>query len=278
MKRILITGNSGYIGSHLSKILLTDPNTQIYGLDIVEPKVPVYKQFFLNINNQINLEKEFDCIIHLAAKISVSESVDDPYSYYETNLFGTSNLIKNLKTKHFIFASTGSATLMNNPYSTSKKCAEEVISQLCTSSKIPFTIFRFYNVVGSDGFLPSNKDGVLWNLIQAEKTGIFNLYGTDYNTPDGSAIRDYVHVNEICYSIIKSLNYPTNSIENLGHGIGVSVNQIVELYKTANFSNFTINNMPRRKGDLESNFLKNPSKFMTKLYSLEELFKIKKEN
>lgn len=278
MKHVLITGNSGYIGSHLSKILLENHNIQLYGLDIAEPKVPVYKHFSLDITNQLDLEKEFDCIIHLAAKISVSESVDHPCSYYETNLFGTINLIKNLKTKHFIFSSTGAATLMNNPYSISKKCAEEVISQLCVENKIPFTIFRFYNVVGCDGILPSNKDGVLWNLIQAEKTGIFNLYGTDYNTPDGTAIRDYVHVNEICHSIIKSLNYPTNDIENLGHGVGVSVNQIVELYKKANSSNFTVNNMPRRKGDIESNFLKNPSRFMTKLYSLEELFKIKKDN
>lgn len=278
MKHVLITGNSGYIGSHLSKILLENHNIQLYGLDIAEPKVSVYKHFSLDITNQLNLEKEFDCIIHLAAKISVSESVDNPCSYYETNLFGTINLIKNLKTKHFIFSSTGAATLMNNPYSISKKCAEEVIGQLCVENKIPFTIFRFYNVVGCDGILPSNKDGVLWNLIQAEKTGIFNLYGTDYNTPDGTAIRDYVHVNEICHSIIKSLNYPTNDIENLGHGVGVSVNQIVELYKKANSSNFTVNNMPRRKGDIESNFLKNPSRFMTKLYSLEELFKIKKDN
>lgn len=278
MKRVLITGNSGYIGSYLSKILSENLDIQIYGLDLVDPTFLVHKHFFLDIRDpQINLDLEFDSVIHLAAKISVNESVKFPWLYYETNLIGTVNLLKKIKTKHFIFASTGGASLMSNPYSISKKCSEEVIDQICKENKIPFTIFRFYNVVGYDGILPSNQDGIFWNLIQTKHTGVFNLYGSDYNTPDRTAIRDYVHVNEICYSIMKSLDNPSNEIENLGHGVGISVKRIIELYKKVNSVEFEVNYLPRREGDVESNFLKNPSKFMTKLYSLEELFKINKD-
>lgn len=276
--KILITGNSGYIGSHLSKMLNSDLNHEIYGLDKEPPQVQVSDHFYENIlypDRQWSAsEIEFDCVIHLAAEISVSHSVRDPIIYYRTNTFGTLNILQKIKTKRFVNASTGAAELLNSPYAVSKKAAEEIVEQYCTTNNIPYTTFRFYNVTGSDGFDPTNPDGLMWNLINAQKIGNFNLFGTDYNTPDGTAIRDYVHVNEICYSIVQAISESTNDIENLGHGVGTSVLEMVNLYKKVNQCDFKVTMCPRRDGDAEKSVLENPSKFMKKIYSMEDLLKL----
>jgi len=271
--KVLITGNSGYIGSHLNKLLSSD--FEVYGLD---KKIPNYnlKNFYLqDINEPLSkkiLDEEFDCVVHLAAEVSVSESVNDPSLYYTTNIFGTLNLLNNIKTKNFVCASTGAAEGLQSPYGLSKKAMEEIVVQHCTN-KIPFTIFRFYNVIGSDGALPTNPDGLFFNLIRATKTGNFNLYGNDYNTPDGTCIRDYVHVNEICHSLRSAIFDPSNSIENLGHGYGTSVKEIIEIFKEINLCNFDVTVNPRRPGDIEVSVLNNPSRYMQKLYSIKELLK-----
>jgi UDP-glucose 4-epimerase len=191
-----------------------------------------------------------------------------------TNTLGTLNVLKNLKFKRFVHASTGSAGPMNNPYGISKRGAEDVVRQFCTEQNIPYTTFRFYNVTGTDGIEPTNVDGLMWNLMNAQKTGEFNLFGDDYNTEDGSAIRDYTHVNEICYSVIKGIEYSSNQIENLGHGVGTSVKQMIEIYKRVNDCDFTVNICPRRSGDLERSVLDNPSTFMQKLYTMDDLLRV----
>ncbi len=276
MKKILITGNSGYIGSHLSNILIREFEYEIHGLDKDVPQISVHKQYCQDIRDHNWLLNEiYDCVIHLAAEVSVSRSVNNPILYYTTNTIGTLNVLKNIKTKRFIHASTGSAGPMNNPYGISKKAAEEVVFQWCKENNIPYTIFRFFNVTGSDQIVPTNPDGLMWNLMNAQKTGSFNLFGTDYNTEDGSAVRDYTHVNEICYSVIDAIDQSTNQIENLGHGVGTTVKQMTELYKKVNGCNFEVRACPRRAGDLERSVLDNPSPFMKKLYSMEELLKIK---
>jgi len=276
MKKILITGNSGYIGSHLTA-MLENSEVLISGLDKDLPKIPVNDFFQQNIifKDSWSVTDEYDCVIHLAAEVSVGQSVLDPILYYQTNTIGTLNVIKNIKTKHFIFASTGAAANLNSPYGISKKAAEEMVSQFCKENKIPFTIFRFYNVTGSKVVKPTNPDGLMWNLINAEKTKVFNLFGDDYDTNDGSAIRDYVHVNEICHALISAIDKPSYQIENLGHGVGTSVKQMIYLYKKVNDCDFEVNICPRRDGDLEKSVLDNPSKFMKKLYSLEDLLRIK---
>lgn len=274
--KILITGNSGYIGSHLTKILNKDFRHEIHGLDQTYPLIPVHKFFIQNITdpNNWNLEHEYDCVVHLAAEVAVGRSVKNPILYYETNTLGTLHVLKNVKTKRFIHASTGSAGPMNNPYGISKRGAEQIVEQYCQEKGIPFTTFRFYNVTGTDGIDPTNVDGLMWNLINAKKTGNFNLFGDDYNTADGSAIRDYTHVNEICIAIVQALHQSTNTIENLGHGVGTSVLKMIDLFKTVNKCNFKVTICPRRDGDLERSVLDNPSRFMQKLYSMEELLKI----
>jgi UDP-glucose 4-epimerase len=273
--KILITGNSGYIGSHLTKILSSKNRFEIHGLDKEEPNIPVFKYIWKDIRDPGHWDAdEYDCVIHLAAEVSVSRSVGNPILYYETNTIGTLNVLKNIRTKRFIHASTGSAGPMNNPYGISKRAAEEIVDQYCRQHNIPFTIFRFYNVTGTDGIDPTNPDGLMWNLMNAEKTGAFNLFGDDYNTEDGSAVRDYTHVNEICTALDSAINRSTNQIENLGHGVGTTVKQMIDLYKKVNDCDFEVRVCPRRAGDLERSVLDNPSPFMQKLYTMEDLLKI----
>ena len=187
---------------------------------------------------------------------------------------GTLRVLQDLKYKRFIHASTGSAGPMNNPYGISKRASEEIVDQYCKERNIPFTTFRFYNVTGSDGINPTNPDGLMWNLMNAQKTGVFNLFGDDYNTLDGSAVRDYTHVNEICCALEQTIDRSTNQIENLGHGVGTTVKQMINLYKAVNNCDFEVRICPRRTGDLEQSVLDNPSPFMQQLYTMEDLLKI----
>lgn len=271
MKKVLITGSSGYIGQHLVQELTN--HYQLVGLDykfldnVKLHQVDIRNPFF-------ELDEEYEVVIHLAALVQVNESVLDPTNYYNTNVLGTINLLKNVKFKNFIFASTGAAELLNSPYAVSKKMAEDIIQEFCKKNNKPFTIFRFYNVIGSNGFLPTNPDGLFFNLIKAKETKIFNLYGTDYNTNDGTCIRDYVHVSEICKAIKKAVGTPSNTIENLGHGVGYSVKEIVEKFKSVNNLDFQVINKPRRDGDIEKMVLSVTSKYMMNLYDIDSLLKI----
>lgn len=267
--KILITGNSGYIGSHLTKMLIDDCHS-VYGLDTAQPIIKLDNHFNYDISKYFIMYGYFDCIIHLAAKVSISESVKKPWLYYETNTIGTLNVLKNIKTKNFILASTGCAEYLNNPYAVSKRAAEDITRQYCYEHSIPYTIFRFYNVIGKTCCEPTNKDGLLHNLIQARHTKTFNLYGTDYNTKDGTAIRDYIHVNDVCSAIKEALYKPSYSIENLGTGIGTSVLEMVNLFKEVNKCDFDVVSLPRREGDLESSVLKNVSSYMKQIYELKD--------
>jgi UDP-glucose 4-epimerase len=278
--KILITGNSGYVGSHLTQLLIDRNDLEIYGLDKSKPIVSIerFSQNDITMPDHFKWHTEnteFDCVIHLAAEVAVGRSVLNPTLYYLTNTLGTLRILRDLKFKRFVHASTGSAGPMNNPYGISKRASEEIVDQYCKENNIPFTTFRFYNVTGSDRISPTNPDGLMWNLINAEKTGVFNLFGDDYNTEDGSPVRDYTHVNEICYALEKAIDQSSNQIENLGHGVGTTVKQMIALYKKVNDCDFEVRVCPRRAGDLESSVLDNPSPFMKKLYSMEELLKIK---
>lgn len=276
MKKILITGNSGYIGSHLSKLL--DGEYELYGLDLKNPQHPVSKQFKHDIRQNIPASKlEFDTIVHLAALVNVGESEKTPTDYYMTNFIGTLNILNTLKCKNFIFASTGAAEDCKSAYGTSKKAAEDCVGEWCNYKKLPFTTFRFYNVIGSDGFAPTNPDGLMSNLIKAIDTGTFTIHGTDYDTihGDGTCLRDYVHVMEICDAIKTAIERPSNKIECLGHGVGYTVKEMVNLFCKVNDVDFSISSGPRREGDLPSSVLEDVSPYMKSIYSIEDLLKIK---
>ena len=275
MKKILITGNSGYIGSHLCDMLLKLNKYEIHGLDKKSPQVSLNKHYYQDIRDDSwEMTDEYYCVIHLAAEVAVGRSVLNPILYYTTNTIGTLNVLKNVKTKRFVHGSTGSAGPMNNPYGISKRGAEDVVKQYCTENSIPFTTFRFYNVTGTGGYDPTNPDGLMWNLMNAQRTGTFNLFGDDYNTEDGSAVRDYTHVNEICNALVQAIEESTNQIENLGHGVGTTVKQMIALYKKINNCDFDVTICGRREGDLERSVLDNPSKFMKKMYTMEDLLKV----
>jgi UDP-glucose 4-epimerase len=275
MKKILITGNSGYIGSHLSDLLIKNKEYEVHGLDKNSPQVGLHKFYLQDIRSEnFQIFEEYDCVIHLAAEVAVGRSVSDPILYYTTNTIGTYNVLRNIKTKRFVYGSTGSAGPMNNPYGISKRGSEDIVRQFCTENDIPYTTFRFYNVTGTAGFEPTNPDGLMWNLMNAQKVGSFNLFGDDYNTRDGSAERDYTHVMEICTALETAVSISSNRIENLGHGVGTTVKEMIELYKRINNCDFKVNVCNRREGDLERSVLDNPSSYMQKLYTLDQLLKI----
>jgi len=274
MKKVLVTGCSGYIGSHLVKMLAND--YEVHGLDINVPQANGLSDFYkVDIRKLFELPTEFDCTIHLAALVNVSESERIPLSYYITNLNGTMNVINKVKTKNFIFASTGAAQDCESAYGISKRAAEDVVREYYTQHKPgPYTTFRFYNVIGSDGFDPTNPDGLMHNLMSAKEKGEFTIFGTDYGSSDGTCVRDYVHVNEICDALRSAIEKSSNQIECLGHGVGTSVRDIVNLYKKVNDVEFEVKYGPRRKGDLAVSVLDNVSPYMKELYSLEELLKV----
>jgi UDP-glucose 4-epimerase len=275
MKKILITGCSGYIGSHLSKMLAND--YEVHGLDIEEPQAPLNEFYRCDINRQFVIpgDIEYDSVIHLAALVRVGESEQIPIKYYITNLNGTMNVINKIKTKNFIFASTGAAQDCSSAYGISKRAAEDVVREYCTQHKPQnYTIFRFYNVIGSDGYEPTNPDGLMYKLMEAKTTKEFTIFGDDYNTSDGTCVRDYVHVNEICDALKQAIEKPSNSIECLGHGVGKTVIDIVNMFKEVNNIDFEVKVGTRRKGDIESSVLENVSPYMRNLYYMEELLKV----
>jgi UDP-glucose 4-epimerase len=278
MKKILITGNSGYIGSHLSKLL--DKEYELYGMDLKNPQHPVTKHFKHDIRQNIPASNiEFDTVIHLAALVNVGESEKMPTDYYMTNFCGTLNIMNTVKFKNFVFASTGAAEGCTSAYGTSKKAAEDCVREWCVYKNIPYTTFRFYNVIGTDGFKPTNPDGLMSNLIKAIDTGTFTIHGTDYDiSEDGTCVRDYVHVMEICDALRAAIEKPSNKIECLGHGVGYTVKEMVNLFCRVNDVDFSITSGSRRPGDLPSSVLEDVSPYMKTLYTMEDLLKIQKRD
>ena len=278
MKKILITGCSGYIGSHLCKRL--ESEYEVYGLDIRPNEHPVTQFFQVDINRPLEVSFEFDAVIHLAALVNVGQSEEMPIQYYITNLNGTMNVLNKIKTKNFIFASTGAAALCESAYGISKRAAEDVVKEYCTvHNPTPYTIFRFYNVIGSSGYAPTNPDGLMYNLIKSEHTKEFTIFGNDYDTPDGTCIRDYTHVDEICHALTLAIEDPANGVEGLGHSKGHSVKEMVEIFKRVNqeilnADSLTVTYGPRRPGDAAVSVLKNVSKYMKNLYSIEDLLRL----
>jgi UDP-glucose 4-epimerase len=187
------------------------------------------------------------------------------------------NVLNKVPTKNFIFASTGAAALCESAYGISKRAAEDCVEEYCTrhSPNTNYTMFRFYNVIGSSyGIQPTNPDGLMYNLIKAKDTGKFTIFGKDYNTPDGTCIRDYVHVLEICDALKTAIEKPANTLECLGHGVGYTVKEMVSLFQKVNNCDIDVTYGPRRKGDAAVSVLEDVSSYMKNLYKFEDLLKI----
>jgi len=272
--KILVTGSNGYIGKHLCKML--HGKYELHGIDLDDVSHTAYlsKYFPINIDEKFQLTDEYDCVIHLAALVRVGESVSQRARYEKTNIVGTRNVLNGANYKNFVFGSTGAAATPTSPYALTKLMAEGEIEEVCTNNDKPYTMFRFYNVTGTDGFAATNPDGLFFKLNEAIETGEFSIYGGDYETRDGTAIRDYVHVNEICSALEKAITAPSNSIENLGHGKGYTVKEIVDTFKEVNEVEFDVIIEDRREGDPPKNVLDSVSIYMEELYTLEDYLKI----
>lgn len=244
--------------------------------------------------------KSFDVIIHFAASSIVSESVENPLKYYMNNTVNTTNLIKCASEhgiKKFIFSSTASVygepkesinidetipTNPINPYGMSKLMSEKVLQDTaCVNANFKYLIFRYFNVSGSDMFYENNKlmprigechepETHLIPLVAKtalRKRECINIYGEDFKTPDGSCIRDYIHVEDLANAHIQAieyLNYNESDIFNLGYGKGYSVKEVVNAMKHATNTDFQVIQVARREGD--SAFLvANNSKILQKM-------------
>jgi len=273
MKKILITGSSGYIGRHLLDVL---PNYYTVGLDRIFKPQSADKFIQQDILEGKCVEGEFDSVVHLAGLVNVGDSMKWPMRYYETNVAGTLKMLENVDYKHFVFASTGAAENPTSPYALSKRATEDMVRQYCELNGKSCTIFRFYNVIGSAGYESTNMDGLMFNLIKAMETGEFNVYGNDYDTYDGTALRDYIHVSEVCNAIKECLpiHFQHDTIHNLATGSGYSVMQMIEYFKEVNKCDFKINILPRRPGDLARSVLGEVSPYMKEMYRIDEKLKV----
>ena len=255
-KKILVTGSSGYIGQHLC-LYLCKMGYIVTGVDRYDiGGVGCHTFVHQNILDTNDIQGHYDAVVHLAALVQVNGGQKAPMEYYRNNVVGTMNMLERISYDNFIFASTCQAP-ENHVYGTSKSIGESIIRQYCGLNNKPYTVFRFGNVIGSAGYAPTNTDGLMYNLIKAKSTGVFYLYGNDYDTIDGTAERDYIHVIEVCHSIQKAIERPScvpdaeiqPFYEYLGHGHYYTVKQCVDAFKKANKCDFEVIVEPRRKGD-----------------------------
>jgi UDP-glucose 4-epimerase len=254
---------------------------------------------FDKVKELLDREK-FDVIIHFAAFSIVSESMQNPFKYYFNNTINTTNLIKcavESNVKKFIFSSTAAVygdvqgnknitenfeTNPINPYGMSKLMSEKILQDTNKISKdFKYVIFRYFNVAGADMFFKGNilsprigeKHEAETHLIPLVaktalgKRDILNIYGEDFDTFDGSCIRDYIHVEDLANAHIEAISYldkNKSDIFNLGYGNGYSVKEIVSAMKNVTNVDFKTKVVERREGD-PAFLVANNSKILAKM-------------
>ena len=284
MKKIIVTGGAGYIGSHTCKLLKKngfDPIT-IDNLSTGHQSFVKWGDFFqcdiTNTTKLTSLLKKIKplAVIHFAASSNVGESMINPVKYYYNNLLGTISLIEAMQKSNvhkLVFSSTCATygipatnkitenTLQEpiNPYGKSKLLTEKVLKDLSLLKKINFYSLRYFNAAGADDDLEVGElhDPETYLIPLAIKSGYHNSYvlkvfGNDYDTPDGSSIRDYIHVTDLAiahYLSLENLLLKNNSdFINLGSGIGYSVFDIINNLKNLGIDiKYEIHG--KRKGD-----------------------------
>ena len=268
-RRVLVTGCSGYIGSHTVKALKRE-GFDVHGIDWYRNSPNDVSKYVdkLMIGDAKDLTKayRYDTVIHLAGYISVEDSVKFPLDYFQNNTMGTHWQLHFNGTngcENFIFASTAAAFNPVSPYAQSKLMAESLVKNMATN----YTIFRFFNVAGSDGEF--GQVGKATHLIRiaaetaAGKRPRMNLYGTDWDTQDGTCVRDYVHVQDLVDSIVKAVYNPLNTeYECLGRGYGVSCREVIEMMKEVSGVDFEVIETDRRPGDVARLVVEQPSRLL----------------
>ncbi len=301
---ILITGGAGYIGSYISKKL--NPIANLIIIDNLSTgnkwAIPKKSTFYEGDVGDVNLldcifsEHKIDAVIHVAASISVGESVGNPYKYYRNNSFNTLTLLQKCgeyKINRLIFSSTAAVygqpnlytisedTVLNpiNPYGNSKMMDEKMIQDFTNSVvgkdiNFKYVILRYFNVAGAaiDGSLGQDHKGSNHLITLVAKTALGKLnkltvLGTDYPTKDGTCIRDYIHVEDLADAhvvALKSLDKEKSNIYNCGYGEGFSVLEVLDMMKKVSGSQFKIESASKREGD-PAKLVADSTKLKTKL-------------
>ena len=303
MKNILVTGGTGYIGSHtVVELLNLDYNVVIIDnlsnskkivLDRIEKITSKRPKFYLgDIRNDSDLDKVFnenkiDCVINFAGLKAVGESVEKPLEYYDNNIYGAVKLLESMR-KHnvfnFIFSSsatvygdpksvpvdetfpTGGTT---NPYGTTKLFIERILMDLANADKrFNIAILRYFNPIGAhpSGLIGEDPNGIPNNLapyitqVMVGKREMLNVFGNDYDTKDGTCIRDYIHVCDLAYghvlAIKKLEENPGVVIYNLGTGTGSTVFDVLHAFEHAYGKPIPYRIVGRRAGDVRANYTK----------------------
>jgi UDP-glucose 4-epimerase len=285
IKNILITGGAGYIGSHITENLVKNKK-KVFIIDnlstgykkLINKKAKFFKINIQNTKkiNKIIVKNKIDCIIHLAASLVIGVGEKNPKKYFKNNVLGTQSMLnacKETNVKNFIFSSTAavykdglyrvnenSKLKPKSVYGKTKLKAEKLIQNFCSIEKINYGILRYFNIVGASptgmiGLI--NKSDHLFKNFSREifkKKPFLKIYGTNYNTKDGSCIRDFIHVSDIAEIHLKILEKIARSkkskILNCGYSKGTSVLEVAKEFQKQSFKKINIIKLSRRSGDL----------------------------
>ena len=283
---VLVTGGAGYIGSHMVLELLAS-GEQVVVIDNLSTGFrwavpPQAKLIVGDVGDQSLVRKiindhDIESIIHFAGSIIVPESVEKPLDYYHNNTANSRSLIGSAVScgvKKFIFSSTAAVYGMPeqnpvpetaalkpiSPYGSSKLMTEVMLADASRAYDFQFVALRYFNVAGAD---PEGRSGQstpqATHLIKVSseaalgKRSHIEVFGTDYPTPDGTCIRDYIHVKDLACAHMSALAYlrrgGASDIFNCGYSHGFTVREVVAAVKKASGNDFTVTDAPRRAGD-----------------------------
>ena len=284
--RLLVLGGAGYIGSHTALELIKKGHEVIVVDNLVtgyEKAIPDKAVFYQGdirnfdfLDNLFKKEK-IDAVIHFAAYSLVGESVTNPLKYYDNNLYGTKVLleamIKNNVNK-IVFSSTAATygepenipilesdrTCPTNPYGETKLAMEKMFHWASKAHGLNYVSLRYFNACGADATgqigEAHNPESHLIPLVLQVPNGkreSVSIYGTDYDTPDGTCIRDYIHVTDLAQAHILAVEYLArggeSDIFNLGNGVGYSVREVIETARSVTGDPIPAIEVPRRAGD-----------------------------
>jgi UDP-glucose 4-epimerase len=282
---ILVTGGAGYIGSHVVR-QLSERNENVLVLDnlstgfrsaVLGKPLIVGDTGDRELVSRVLREHKVETVMHFAAHTIVPESVSNPLKYYGNNTCSTRSLLQccqEANVKHFVFSSTAavygipssgaasedSPTAPINPYGMSKLMSEWMLRDLAAASPLRYVVLRYFNVAGSDpqGRIgQSTINGTLLTKVACEvavgKREQLSIFGTDYDTTDGTGVRDYIHVEDLAEAHVKALDYlrkngPSVTL-NCGYGHGYSVREVVSMVTRLNGRPIRTVEQPRRAGD-----------------------------
>lgn len=282
---ILVTGGAGYIGSHVVR-QLGERGEKVVILDNLStgfPEAVLYGELIegdtgdMELVSRILKDHSIDTVMHFAAHTIVPESVENPLKYYRNNTANTRNLLEccqNHGVKNFVFSSTAavygepedpniteeSPTQPINPYGMSKLMSEHMLKDLSVACPMRHVILRYFNVAGCDpeGRIGQNTPkATLLTKVAVEaavgKRPQVYIFGTDFDTPDGTGVRDYIHVEDLASAHVNALDYLRDGGEsttlNAGYGHGYSVREVLDMVGKLNGKPLTIVETDRRAGD-----------------------------